>query len=107
MAIVMDEEVVAVGSVFAEDGWRIRGMATAPAHRRRGLASRVLLGLIAEAWGRDRCSVWCNARTSVSGFYAGHAFVAVGPEFELEGIGPHVRMVRSPDVPPAGSSGAT
>jgi len=40
--------------------------------------------------------LWCNARTSASGFYTRLGFAVVGEAFELPGIGPHHLMHRAP-----------
>ncbi len=59
-------------------GFQLRGMATAPAHRRTGLS-----GLVLEV-GIDRCRrlgaelVWARARDEAIGFYERHGFVVVG-----------------------------
>ncbi len=100
---------VAVGLV-APDGepghWRIRGMATAPAARGRGLGSAVLAELVRHALARGAVRVWCNARTPARAFYERGGFRVVSGEFELPGIGPHVRMelaVASEGVAPGGA----
>ena len=89
---------VAVGLV-APDGepgdWRVRGMATAPAARGRGLGSAVLAELVRHAVAHGAVRVWCNARTPARAFYARAGFSVVSSEFELPGIGPHVRMERA------------
>lgn len=75
----------------AEDApaYRLRGMATDPAARGRGLGAAVLRAGLAEAAARGAGLVWCNARTSAAGFYARHGFVGRGEEFIIEGVGPH------------------
>jgi GNAT superfamily N-acetyltransferase len=88
-----DGEVMAVGSVVpAGGGWRVRGMATAPAARGRGLGARVLAELIDHARAQGASLIWCNARVGAVGLYARAGFVAVGDPFEEPGIGPHRRM---------------
>lgn len=75
---------------------RLRGMAVRPDLQRRGVGSHLLsttLTKIAVAHPKWR-RVWAAARTSVTGFYAGHGFEAVGPRFEIPSVGPHQRMVR-------------
>jgi hypothetical protein len=45
-------------------------------------------------WSRSTITWWASntARTSAAGFYLRAGFVAGGPEFDFEGIGPHLRM---------------
>jgi GNAT superfamily N-acetyltransferase len=92
-----DGTPLAVGLV-APDGeagdWRIRGMATAPAVRGRGLGSAVLAELVRHAVDQGAVRVWCNARTPARSFYERGGFHVVSDEFDLPGIGPHVRMER-------------
>ncbi|NJP99496.1 GNAT family N-acetyltransferase [Streptomyces zingiberis] len=78
---------------------RFRGMASDPAVRGRGFGRAVLTAGIAEARRRGAALVWCHARTGALGFYAREGFTAAGEEFEIEGVGPHLVLVRP--VPPA------
>jgi ribosomal protein S18 acetylase RimI-like enzyme len=86
-------EVVAVGSVVPEGaGWRVRGMATAPAARGRGLGAQALRELLEHARAQGASLVWCNAREPAVGLYERAGFVVVGEPFDVPGIGPHRRM---------------
>lgn len=76
-------------------GYQLRGMATEPAQRGRGLAA-ALLGA-----GVERCRragaevVWARARVSALGFYEGQQFETRGPEYVDTTTGlPHVDIVR-------------
>ncbi|MFK7929038.1 MAG: GNAT family N-acetyltransferase [Myxococcota bacterium] len=69
---------------------QLRGMATAPAWRGKGVGAALLAVLEREA----DAPLWCNARTGARGFYAKHGWVVVGEPFEIPDVGPHVRMVR-------------
>jgi len=91
--------LVGIASLYKEpradgpaDGWRLRGMATAPEARGRG-AGRALLRAcrdhVAVAGGGE---LWCNARVVATAFYTAAGFEAVGPHFDIEDIGPHVVM---------------
>lgn len=88
----LDGVIVGVASVFdaAFETWhaQLRGMATDPAHRgrRAGLA---LLRTVEERYG---AALWCNARTSAQGFYARAGWVVRSEVFEIDGVGPHVKM---------------
>ena len=76
-------------------GWRLRGMATSEAARGSGLGRVVLeecFAVVREAGGRF---LWCNARLVAVPFYARLGLAAVGPEFDIPGIGPHYVMWRA------------
>lgn len=73
-------------------GLQLRGMATRPSWRGKGVGVALLKAVEAEVGE----ALWCNARTSASGFYAAHGWEAAGPPFEIPEVGPHVRMVRAP-----------
>lgn len=73
----------------------MRGMATLERARGRGAGSLILRELLAYA-DRSGCEVvWLNARPRAVPFYARAGFQAVGPPFDLPGLGPHVLMERS------------
>lgn len=72
--------------------WQLRGMATLPSWRGKGVGLALLRAVEAEV---DE-PLWCNARTSAAGFYAKHGWERVGAEFAIPEVGPHVRMVRVP-----------
>jgi GNAT superfamily N-acetyltransferase len=70
-------------------------MAVAPEMQGRGVGSALLA--FAEAQmrvGRPVRAFWCNARTGAVRFYERHGWQAVGNVFEIEGVGPHLRMVK-------------
>lgn len=98
LAALVDAEVVGIASVYrqAEDGafggsaWRLRGMATAPEFRGRGLGARLLGDCLERVRGAGGDELWCNARTTAAGFYERLGFERRGEEFELPGIGPHL-----------------
>jgi L-Ala-D/L-Glu epimerase len=73
-------------------GWRLRGMATIDEIRGTGAGSALVRTAITHAVLAGAEVVWCNARTSVAGFYRKHGFHTTGEEFEMPGIGPHYFM---------------
>ena len=79
----------------AEDGWRLRGMATRPDSRREGLGSWILDLLIGHVAAHGGGLLWCNARTPALHLYERADFVARGEVFDLPEIGPHQVMWRS------------
>jgi len=93
--------VVGIASLYREDrvggpmgGWRLRGMATDPAVRGAGHGADVLTASIDHVAGQGGSELWCNARIAAVGFYRRADFEVVSDEFEVEGMGPHVVMVR-------------
>ena len=99
-ALAGDGEVLAVGSVMADPhprepragDWRVRGMATRPELRGRGLGAMVLRALEEHARRGAGQRVWCNARTGARAFYEREGWSTEGEEFEIERIGPHFVM---------------
>ncbi len=77
----------------AESAYRFRGMASAPAARGRSYGVAVLRAGLAAAAVRGARWTWCNGRTSARGFYERHGFAAVGEEFDVPAIGPHLVFV--------------
>ncbi len=84
----------AAGSAGEAD-WRIRGMATLPAARNRGIASALLRFCEEHARAAGGELLWCNARTPARGLYERAGFGAEGGEFEIPDIGPHFLMHKS------------
>jgi predicted GNAT family N-acyltransferase len=79
-----------------EPGYQLRGMAVAPDDQGVGVGRRLVEAsmprlALAEP---DAEILWCNARAQVVGFYERLGFKAVGELFEIEDIGPHLRMFR-------------
>jgi GNAT superfamily N-acetyltransferase len=92
--------VVAIASVMREahpheprpGDWRLRGMATVPELRGRGLGGALLAFCEEHVRRHDGRRLWCNARTGALAFYERAGFRAQGGVFEIERIGPHVVM---------------
>jgi GNAT superfamily N-acetyltransferase len=72
--------------------WRLRGMATAPEVRGRGLGALLLTACLEHARARGGDRVWCNARVTAEGFYLRGGFLPEGARFDIPDIGPHVVM---------------
>ncbi len=98
-----DDVLVGVASVFNEapggslgaNDWRIRGMATLESVRGAGYGAALLARIIGHVMAMNGDDLWCNARTSAAGFYRKYGFEASEPEYELPGLGPHLRMFKS------------
>lgn len=74
--------------------WRLRGMATLAAARRRGIGGHLLESGAERAQRAGALRIWCNGRTPARQFYERHEFRAVGNEFEIPFTGPHYLFVR-------------
>ncbi|MCA1689424.1 MAG: GNAT family N-acetyltransferase [Actinobacteria bacterium] len=99
------DELLAVGYVLPDGepgAWRVRGMATVPLARGRGLGGAVLAELVRHATARGAARVWCNARTPARSVYERAGFRVVSDEFDLPHIGPHVLMELRPGSEPPG-----
>jgi argininosuccinate lyase len=97
----LDGRLVAVATIVrrpppgepgAARAWQVRGMATQPVVRGKGVGGRLLQALIEHARTNGGSVVWCNARVRAASFYERHGFVRDGEVFDIEQLGPHVRM---------------
>ena len=100
--------LVTIASVYAEretrfdmfevdSQFRLRGMATIEHYRGRGMGAALLHECLRRSWSAGANLLWCNARTSASGYYDKMGFQAIPERFELPGIGPHrVMFVERP-----------
>ena len=106
-AALADGEVVATGFVMPaqpipdqlDDGdtWRVRGMSADPDRRGSGLGTMVLAELIAHARTHGAARVWASVRLPARSLYERFGFVPVSEVYELEQIGPHIRMALDVD----------
>lgn len=99
-AATINEDVVSCLSLYTSEwqgsiAWQLRGMATDAAFQAQGIGRRLLDYAVAEAVARQPSwPIWCNARVSAIGFYRKANWTAESEEFEIEGVGPHVQMLR-------------
>lgn len=98
-----DDKLVSVASFYmdnhpkieADYQFRLRGMATLNDFRGEGMSSALLRTAFPLIKKNHVNTIWCNARTSAIGFYEKVGFETIGGEFDIEGIGPHVLMVKN------------
>jgi GNAT superfamily N-acetyltransferase len=105
LAAMIDGAIVGIASVMADQhprdpakhDWRVRGMASAPDHRRSGIGGALLAGCERHARGQGGRRLWCHARLPARAFYEQADWTAEGEVFELPDIGPHVIMAKPLD----------
>ena len=96
--VLHDGRVLGTAGLFDEpspdgmDPLRLRGMATAERIRGTGLGGMLLDAVLDRAKAEGAESIWASARTQAAGFYLGRGFSRVSEPYEVEGLGPHVRM---------------
>lgn len=79
-----------------EPAWQLRGMATDPAYRRRGVGKALLAYVEADLRRTHEIRrLWCNARLGAAEFYARNGWRFASETFEIEGVGPHRRMAKN------------
>ncbi|MEE2930938.1 MAG: GNAT family N-acetyltransferase [Bacteroidota bacterium] len=74
--------------------FRLRGMATHPDERRKGLGEYVMREAFKELHTKGCDLIWCNARLIAVDFYKSLAFKTKGELFNIGDIGPHYYMYR-------------
>lgn len=100
LAAIVGDRIVGIASLAREpapgragaDAWRLRGMATLPEVRGRGLGARLLRGCFDHVRRHGGGLLWCNARVVALGFYEKLGLRREGGEFDIPGIGPHYVM---------------
>ena len=101
-ALDENERVIACGTfheeIFSEFpgklAYRLRGMATEPDLRGRGLGKRILMFSQRELLKRQCDILWFNAREKAFPFYLKQGFIFIGDMFDLPGIGLHKVMYK-------------
>ncbi len=100
LAALRDGRILAVASIMREAmpgresaaDWRIRGMASAPDVRGRGIGSALLAGCLQHAREQGGRRVWCNARVGARIFYERGGLRVHGDAFDVPPIGMHLLM---------------
>jgi GNAT superfamily N-acetyltransferase len=103
LGVYLKDRIVSIGSFYPEKhpalkGWkqfRLRGMATDPAHQGQGAGTGLLRFALDHLKGQQVDLLWCNARLVAVPFYEALGFRTSGAEFDIPGIGPHYMMWRS------------
>jgi len=95
--------LVAIASITREpppssddpSAWRVRGMATLPGSRRRGIGGALLEACVEHARSHGATTVWCNGRVPATSFYERHGFEIVRGPFDVPDLGPHHELRRA------------
>ncbi len=83
------------GDWEGDPAWQLRGMATTPDVRGRGVGGRLLEHVEQYVVTEADCDIiWCNARGPAVGFYERFGWNVVSEEFDVPRAGPHFRMVK-------------
>jgi ribosomal protein S18 acetylase RimI-like enzyme len=74
---------------FEGKAYQLRGMATLPEFRGKGIGNKLLNFAIVYLRGQQTNYIWCNARKAAFSFYLSQGFEFISREFEIPKIGPH------------------
>jgi GNAT superfamily N-acetyltransferase len=74
--------------------YRLRGMATHPEHRSKGVGTQLMHFAIDQLNSLGTDVLWCHARINAVEFYKRLGLGIEGPLFHVEGIGEHYLMYR-------------
>jgi predicted GNAT family N-acyltransferase len=82
-----DEVLISVVSLFLENNTaQFRKFATETAEQGKGYGAKLLEHIIQEAITQNAKSIWCNARTSASGFYEKFGLNVVSDTWVKDGV---------------------
>jgi ribosomal protein S18 acetylase RimI-like enzyme len=76
------------------DQYRLRGMATHPDHRSKGVGTQLMQFAIEQLITQKADVLWCHARINAIAFYKRLGLAIEGPQFNVPGIGEHYLMYR-------------
>jgi GNAT superfamily N-acetyltransferase len=100
LAAFQDDAITGIATLFpeappgepCENTWRLRGMAVRETRQRGGIGRALCDAAAIAAREKGGQILWCNARSHARAFYERCGFTSHGPEFHIEGIGPHFQM---------------
>ena len=99
LGLYNDRDLVTIASFYKEDkegyegtGYRLRSMATLPEMQSKGFGKKILEFAFNELENKGCSYLWCNARTTASGYYEKLGFEIISDEFDIKDIGPHYVM---------------
>ncbi|AAU22750.1 GNAT family N-acetyltransferase [Bacillus sp. FSL W8-0445] len=77
-----------------EEQYQLRGMATLEGYREQKAGSTLIRHAEELLRKKGADLLWCNARTSVSGYYEKLGFSEQGEVYDIPPIGPHILMYK-------------
>ncbi len=80
--------------VYSRKAYRLRGMATHPNFRRKGLGKYLMQSAFKHLLQQQADLLWCKARLVAIPFYRSLGFQIMGEQYDIEGIGPHYTMYK-------------
>ena len=80
--------------VYSRKAYRLRGMATHPDFRRKGLGKVLMYSAFGYLLEQQADLLWCKARFVAIPFYRSLGFQIIGEKYDIEGIGPHYTMYK-------------
>ena len=81
-------------SVYSRKAYRLRGMATHPNYRRKGLGKNLMQSAFTHLIQKQADLLWCKARLVAIPFYRSLGFQIIGEQYEIEEIGSHYTMYK-------------
>ena len=102
LAISIESKVQCIATFYPEkmDGsitekaYRLRGMATHPNYRRKGLGKDLMQSAFTYLLQKQADLLWCKARLAAIPFYRSLGFQIIGEQYDIEEIGPHYTMYK-------------
>ncbi len=95
---ILNEETSAIAAVCAQAlsprQWKIRQMAVALSHQKKGLGSQLIKSVLNTLIEKDAEEIILHAREIAIPFYEKHGFTSTGPIFTEVGI-PHRKMKKN------------
>lgn len=79
---------------YEDSSFQLRGMAVLESHQGKGIGAELLKAAEAVVKNRKAAIIWFNARIGAVNFYQKFGYEIVSEEFEISGVGPHVKMLK-------------
>ena len=83
-----------IEGVYSRNAYRLRGMATHPKYRRKGLGRNLMQSAFTHLLQTQADLLWCKARLEAIPFYLSLGFQIIGEQYYIEEIGPHYTMYK-------------
>lgn len=100
LAYYENDEITTVATFYPQNlpekqgfGYQLRGMATDTSFNGKGFGTALLKFAIVYIKETTASYLWCNARSSAVKFYEKLGFELISDEFQIEGVGPHYKMI--------------